>query len=632
MKECYDESDVESNHFMDTLEVDVQGHSCQWYAQMKTAYPQVCASSIARRMCPVTCRAKQICFSRKKKQATTEQQDFDADTPPLQYDPNCLDMPNFLDSEGDSCAKWAANPTWCSGSPEDGVVDMPSDYKNLFGEDPAMACCVCGGGADRSVYKIFDRVMHLRPALPTIICPRSSINKDILVQECRQCQGTNTSACRHQEYTDLPAWHFALMYNASWSGYNRANIFDCDELAARVDSAQCAWNDSWVQSFTDEFKKTKAFSLSFWSKPVSRSRGMPGEFVSSVNFFSKLVTPKTFFDLQQAHPYEEAITRIDMANVVAEGWRIPGEEDPELYINTTFNFKVKPRVSVELNHGGAVPFNSEWTFYHVSLKQNVVERWQHVVLPSRYGPTPRFVGSTVNKAMEQWTLCLVLNAMPRSCRDFRFEYYERVQETNLHKHPDFRNGVGVYHPFPELYTSFIDAFEVTAEVLMSPIEVRPNLLSAYQVQEIYNAKAQRMKSITGPWLSERDRIDQLNVPVAKPVESFPERFLLASPPLIFQERTEDRACNLSAMQIFLEQQLALVTASHCRVNGECPGTKSRSDIYKCESDTLSTQKHFGLNTTTFKEVKGFADFLFTMADHHNEFIVRDQVSVCVLLY
>jgi len=151
--------------------------------------------------------------------------------------------------------------------------------------------------------------------------------------------------------------------------------------------------------------------------------------------------------------------------------------------------------------------------------------------------------------MEQWTLCLALNSMPRSCREFRFEYYERVKETNLDKHPDFRNGVGIFHPFPELYTSFIDAFEVTSEVLISPIEVCPNLLSAYQVQELYFAKSQRMKSITSPWVSERDRIGQFNVPIAKSVLSFSDRILLVSPPLIFQQHRDDRDCNISAMYI-----------------------------------------------------------------------------------
>jgi len=94
-------------------------------------------------------------------------------------------------------------------------------------------------------------------------------------------------------------------------------------------------------------------------------------------------------------------------------------------------------------------------------------------------------------------LCLALNAMPQKCRPFRHQYYERIAETDMTKHADWRNGEGIYHPFPALYTSFLDAFEVTAEVLMSPIDVRTTLLSASQIQKIYNKNKPRMDKITG---------------------------------------------------------------------------------------------------------------------------------------
>ena len=63
-------------------------------------------------------------------------------------------------------------------------------------------------------------------------------------------------------------------------------------------------------------------------------------------------------------------------------------------------------------------------------------------------------------------------------------------------------------------------------------------------------------------------------------------------------------------------------ASHCKVEGECPSTKTRDDVYECLDQTPVTAKHYGLNTTTLQKTSGFADFLFTMAD--NEVIVRDQ--------
>jgi len=53
MKECFDESDLESNSFVDTLQQDVQGHTCSFYAKMSTSHPQVCDSSAAKTMCPV---------------------------------------------------------------------------------------------------------------------------------------------------------------------------------------------------------------------------------------------------------------------------------------------------------------------------------------------------------------------------------------------------------------------------------------------------------------------------------------------------------------------------------------------------------------------------------------------------
>ena len=55
----------------------------------------------------------------------------------------CVDMEGYKDSEGDDCYVWAQNPDWCSGSPDDGVLDYPSAYTNAEGIDPSMACCVC---------------------------------------------------------------------------------------------------------------------------------------------------------------------------------------------------------------------------------------------------------------------------------------------------------------------------------------------------------------------------------------------------------------------------------------------------------------------------------------------------------
>ena len=55
----------------------------------------------------------------------------------------CSDVAGFRDSEGRTCDEWADHPSWCIGSPEDGVYDPPSVYRNRGGIDASQACCVC---------------------------------------------------------------------------------------------------------------------------------------------------------------------------------------------------------------------------------------------------------------------------------------------------------------------------------------------------------------------------------------------------------------------------------------------------------------------------------------------------------
>ena len=63
----------------------------------------------------------------------------------------CEDKPGFVDNQGEGCDVWTKNPTWCVGSPEDGVFDPPSDYANGEGLDPSMACCVCRKALGRHI-------------------------------------------------------------------------------------------------------------------------------------------------------------------------------------------------------------------------------------------------------------------------------------------------------------------------------------------------------------------------------------------------------------------------------------------------------------------------------------------------
>jgi len=93
----------------------------------------------------------------------------------------CIDLPGYLDSEGQGCNFWTANPRWCVGSPEDGVYDPPLLYENSAGIDPSEACCVCKSEQGKSNEAVTVDVVSITPAGrsfpqgdPTMIAKSSS--------------------------------------------------------------------------------------------------------------------------------------------------------------------------------------------------------------------------------------------------------------------------------------------------------------------------------------------------------------------------------------------------------------------------------------------------------------------------
>jgi cytochrome b561 len=115
-----------------------------------------------------------------------------------------------------------------------------------------------------------------------------------LLKECRAQRNTPEGG----EFAD----GFA---NNNWDFLSRANISDCDELGRRVDFTQCAWDDSWVEEFRAEYSKTRSFSFSFWIKPKSSSKGMPGEFWPSLNLFARLAPPFSLGEIFPPNGHQE---------------------------------------------------------------------------------------------------------------------------------------------------------------------------------------------------------------------------------------------------------------------------------------------------------------------------------------
>lgn len=133
----------------------------------------------------------------------------------------CVDDMTFRDSQGLDCSTFNANPSWCEGSPEDGIHDPPSDYANDEGIDATMACCVCKPFASKSTSLMPAgdvRDLHLWeydhevPGYVLKKCPRGhqlinvSDTGDFsqTVQRCRPCGGTNYIIDRHMPCQKCP--------------------------------------------------------------------------------------------------------------------------------------------------------------------------------------------------------------------------------------------------------------------------------------------------------------------------------------------------------------------------------------------------------------------------------------------
>jgi hypothetical protein len=120
----------------------------------------------------------------------------------------CIDDTAWRDLDGEGCSEWNANPTWCEGSPEDGIYDPPQDYANEDGIDASMACCSCKSSAkvqSSLLYAADERDSHVWdydsnvPGFVLKSCPRGHqlINSSddgkfqSSLQRCKACGAFN---------------------------------------------------------------------------------------------------------------------------------------------------------------------------------------------------------------------------------------------------------------------------------------------------------------------------------------------------------------------------------------------------------------------------------------------------------
>ena len=134
----------------------------------------------------------------------------------------CVDDMAWRDSNGEGCSAWNANPTWCEGSPEDGIYDPPRDYADENGIDATMACCACKPFAKVSSSSLLpatdERDVYLWeynanvPGFVLLACPRghqiiNSTDDGIFVptlQNCKACNALNYIIDRHMPCQKCP--------------------------------------------------------------------------------------------------------------------------------------------------------------------------------------------------------------------------------------------------------------------------------------------------------------------------------------------------------------------------------------------------------------------------------------------
>lgn len=170
-------------------------------------------------------------------------------------------------------------------------------------------------------------------------------------------------------------------------------------------------------------------------------------------------------------------------------------------------------------------------------------------------------------------------------------------------------------------TYFFTALEVNYDMLLSPIMLIPKVLTASALQTLYLKNEPEMQIRTGPLRTNRRRASA-RVKVTK--LDFKNRAALLAPPMIFQTRgTASADCKLNASTAFIQKQYRSAMQAKCAP----PYTCSRVDptsLISCDSKTGDANgSYFGLQPITFKGAQGYADFLYSIADHDH--VSRDGV-------
>jgi hypothetical protein len=319
-------------------------------------------------------------------------------------------------------------------------------------------------------FQIFDRVMWLKPrqGARSLLCPRRDLSLADEIAKCEASAGQTVGS----------ASSFENILQRTHQRVTPTDVRNCSQLAAAWDAEQCSWDGGWEADFAERYQQTRAWSVSFWAKPVAESTGMRNAWWFAINMFASLSPPVIIShwneNSPELEPRMDAISTVRAAGVEADG---------------TARASVWPTSVVDF---------TDWTFFHMSLA------------PS---------GTDSNSTFR---LCATLNFLPLDCTEVTSEAEAAIAG-------------GVLEP-----TKLLAAIEVTSELLLSPIQVSAQALTPAQVQRKYYERRSKMELLPGPRgpESDRKRVREGNV---RELGAYDQRIALLAPPLLVQVSSRSRS-------------------------------------------------------------------------------------------
>ena len=225
---------------------------------------------------------------------------------------------------------------------------------------------------------------------------------------------------------------------------------------------------------------------------------------------------------------------------------------------------------------GKVKFAEEWIHYYISIEMDPVSRL--------------------------FNFCISVANVKLKCR------------WSARKDPWWTTELG------QIGKPFLEAIQLSTEMLITPIEVSASVRTAADLNRVYYDEYPKMNKMPGPSRSEYDTVNMANKQIILDAGNFPNKVSMITPPLVFQTRLTPSSCGGDVPRLVAQSQYALVKAAHCTKEGMCPGVTTFDSMFTCTLQNSTDGSYFGLEVDQLSGVSGYADFLYSVAD--NEVLVR----------